>query len=323
MVIAVLAGAACLTPWVGPPIALAMGIAIALTGLTPAGGRAGKLAKIMIQVGVVLLGFRMDLAAIRDAGVLGVAFAVGTIALTLTAGFLLAKMLRVDRTVSALVSNGTAICGGSAIAATGPMINATASQMAVAMGSVFLLNAIGLFIFPPLGRLLDLTPDQFGTWAAIAVHDVSSVVGSAAAYDRMLNLDAESGSLGTATTVKLSRALWIAPVALLAGWMHRRAERRAGIEHDPVAAGRLPIPWFIGLFVLASVARTVSPQIAELAPNIEPVAKKVLTIALLLIGMGLSIKALRSVGWRALVLAVALWILISTVSLVIVLEIVE
>lgn len=313
LVAAVLAS---LTPWIGPPIALSIGIVLALVNLTAFPKQTRKWSKLLIQIGVVLLGFRMDLHRALQAGAVGIGFSIGTILLAFALGIVIARALRIDRKVSTLVSSGTAICGGSAIAATGSVIAASESQIAVAMGCIFILNSIGLYIFPPLGSALQLSGTQFGTWAAIAVHDISSVVGSAAVFDK--SNDGGGVALETATAIKLSRTLWIIPIALIAGWCHRRLDHKSG--EAPAKRPAAPIPWFIGLFVLAAASRSLVPQVSELAPTLETIAKKVLTVALLLIGMGMSIKAISSVGWRAMVLAVTLWLAISVVSLLVVLR---
>jgi uncharacterized integral membrane protein (TIGR00698 family) len=312
-----------------PPIALTVGIVVALLGLVGFAKQTRRWAKLLIQVGVVLLGFRMDLHEVVKAGTVGLLFAVGTIALTFALGAALGRWLAIDRKVTTLVSSGTAICGGSAIAAVGSVIAASEAQIAVAMGCVFILNSIALYVFPPLGEALKLSAEQFGTWAAVAIHDISSVVGAADTFDHLMKGTRERGdahgptALETATAVKLSRTLWIVPIALVMGWWHRREDGRGEPGEQRTAqigrsAARPPIPWFIGLFLAASVARSLMPAVAEAAPTIEIVAKRVLTVALLLIGMGMSRKAIASVGWRALVLAVVLWVTISVVALVVV-----
>lgn len=307
-------------PWalLGPPTALAVGIALALLGLAAFPGLAKKWSKLLIQIGVVLLGFKMDLNKVLEAGVVGIAFAAGTILLTFVLGAALGRALRIDTKITTLLSSGTAICGGSAIAATGSVIAATQAQISVAIGTVFILNAIGLYIFPPLGQWMHMSATQFGTWTAVAVHDISSVVGSAHVFDRLA--DTGSTALETATAVKLSRALWIAPVAFVAAWWHRRIDAANGNGPDPATATRraAPIPWFIGLFLLAAGLRTVIPGITEIAPVFEKAGTQALTLALLLIGLSLSRKAIASVGWRPMVLGITLWIAISLVALAVV-----
>ncbi len=322
VVLTVLAIAAAVPPppWaiLGPPTALGLGIVLALLGLAAYPGAAKKWSKLLIQIGVVLLGFKMDLNKVLDAGVVGIVFAAGTILLTFVIGATLGRALRIEAKITTLLSSGTAICGGSAIVATGSVIAATQAQISVAIGTVFILNAVGLYIFPPLGQWMHMSATQFGTWTAVAVHDISSVVGSAHVFDQLAKTG--SAALETATAVKLSRALWIAPVSLLAGWWHRRLDAASGTGPDPVAAVRraAPIPWFIGLFLLAAAMRTVVPGLAEVAPVLERVGTQALTLALLLIGLGLSRRAIASVGWRPMALGVVLWITISLVALAVV-----
>ena len=213
-------------------------------------------------------------------------------------------MLRLDRSTATLVSAGTAICGGSAIAATALSIGAAEAEISVAMGTVFMLNAVALYLFPMLGHALGLSQTQFGCWSGIAIHDVSSVVGAASAYGQE--------ALQTATAVKLSRTLWIIPVALIAGWAHRS---RAAASADTPAA-KVSIPWFIGLFVLASVAGTFLPPVHEVAPFLQTAAKIGMTLTLLLIGTSLSRASLKSVGIRPMLQGVVLWLVIGSVSLV-------
>jgi uncharacterized integral membrane protein (TIGR00698 family) len=292
---------------------------LALFGLAAFPTLAKKWARLLIQIGVVLLGFKMDLREVLKAGSVGIAFAAGTILLTFVLGYLIGRALKIDRKITTLLSSGTAICGGSAIAATGAVIAATQAQISVAIGTVFVLNAIGLYIFPPLGHWMDLTATQFGTWTAVAVHDISSVVGSARFFDEISKTG--TTALETATAVKLSRALWIAPVAFIAGRWHRRLDAGAGAQpggDGPRRGKGAPIPWFIGLFLLAAGARTAFEPVAQLAPTLEIAGKQALTLALLLIGLGLSRKAIASVGWRPMALGVVLWIAISLVALVVV-----
>jgi uncharacterized membrane protein YadS len=207
-----------------------------------------------------------------------------------------------------LISAGTAVCGGSAIAAVGSVIGVDESEISVAMGTVFILNAAALYVFPVVGHSLGLTQIQFGTWAGIAIHDISSVVGASAHY----GLDA----LHTATAVKLSRALWIIPLALAATaiFRTRKTYRQTATQHKP----KVQVPWFIGFFLLASAARSFVPGMAGIAPVLGHVATTGLTLTLFLIGAGLSAKMLRTVGWRPFLQGVLLWLLISVVSLAVV-----
>ncbi len=323
-------GALCLLPWAEPWMALLTGVVLALAGMTAFAGPSKKLSKILIQVAVVLLGFSTDLRVVMDAGLIGLAFAVGTIVATLIVGFGLGAILGTETKLTALLSTGTAICGGSAIAATGPAIRASDLQMSVALACVFILNSVALLIFPPIGHALGLSQHQFGAWAAVAIHDVSSVVGAARTYGDV--------ALQDATVIKLTRALWIVPVAiamaLIVGAIERRAAARAGAGE---AAAPLPLklatilPWFIVAFVVACVLRTTVPAIAmdrfdwgggskllSIADVLKVIAKALMTLALYLIGAGLSRRAILSVGWRPFVQAVITWVFIGVVALFVV-----
>lgn len=310
---------------VTPPIALAAGMVLALLGLTIRTKLVGKVARYLIQTAIVLLGLGMDLRQVAKAGMVGVVFAAATIAGTFILGAVLGRWLRTERVVTTLLCSGTAICGGSAIAATASVIGATEAQIAVAMGAVFLLNAIAIYVFPYLGDLLHLTQEQFGTWAAVAIHDVANVVGAAAQFDRSA-ANAEHPRLAseTATAVKLTRTLWIAPVVLICSWWFARLKRDEAASPGVVPGAspkkaKIPVPWFVLWFVVAAAVGTLVPQVHEFAEIAGKFAKeKMMTIALFLIGTGLSPRAIRSVGWRAMVLAVVLWVAISAVALVVI-----
>jgi uncharacterized integral membrane protein (TIGR00698 family) len=280
---------------ISPPFALALGIVIALTVGNPLPRKTtSRLTKILLQASVVGLGFGINLQKVVEAGKRGVVFTIVTITGTLLAGFIVGKLMRVERTTAHLISSGTAICGGSAIAAVGPVIGASDEEMSVSLGTVFILNSIALFIFPLIGHALHLTQTQFGMWAAIAIHDTSSVVGAAAKYG--------NEALQIATTVKLTRALWIVPLTFATALAFRRK------------SAKIAIPWFIFLFLLASIVRTyvAAPQLWSV---ITAIAKFGLTVTLFLIGANLSRKAIAAVGARPLLLGVFLWIAISCVSL--------
>ena len=283
----------CLTPWCSPPIALAIGLAIALTIGAP--WKTSKVTKRLLQISVVGLGFSMNLGSVIAAGRRGILFTLATIAGTLLLGFLLGRALRIGRGTAHLISSGTAICGGSAIAAVGPVIGASDEEMSVSLGTVFILNSIALFLFPVIGTALHLTQTQFGIWAAIAIHDTSSVVGAAAAYGKE--------ALQIATTVKLTRALWIVPLTLATAFAFRRKSTRVAL------------PWFILFFVLASVARTYVDAPAIVFDTLVRLARIGLTVTLFLIGAALSRRSLAAVGVRPLILGVSLWIAISAVGL--------
>jgi uncharacterized integral membrane protein (TIGR00698 family) len=285
----------CVTPWASPPIALAFGLALALTLGHPFASRNSNATKLLLQTSVILLGFGMNLQKVVEAGRTGFIFTIVTIVGTLLLGFLLGRAMNISRTVSHLISSGTAICGGSAIAAVGPVVIATDEEMSVALGTVFILNSIALFIFPMIGHRLGMTQPQFGVWAAIAIHDTSSVVGAAAKYG--------ADALQIATTVKLTRALWIVPVTLATAFFFKRK------------SAKLTIPWFILWFVVASVLRTYIAAPSEVWSTLTMLARIGLTITLFLIGAGLSRKSIAAVGARPLILGILLWIAISSVSL--------
>jgi uncharacterized integral membrane protein (TIGR00698 family) len=313
----VAAAAFCLTPWGSPALALALGMVLAIVLGAPLKGL-GRLTKTLLQTCVVLLGFGMDLRVVLRAGASGAAFAAVSIAGTLLLGYAVGRWLRINARTSALTSSGSAICGGSAIAAVGSVIGAAEGEIAVAMGTVFILNAAALYLFPPLGHLLHLSPEQFGLWAGVAIHDISSVVGASSQY----GLDA----LQTATAVKLSRALWIVPVALGMGLAFAgRRSRAAGTEGShpdtPLvpARKRLHLPWFIGLFLLASVLRSYVRGVADISMGLSRVATTGLTLTLFLVGAGLSRQTLAAVGWRALAQGVLLWAFIGGGSLLVIL----
>lgn len=286
-----------------PPEALALGAVLALSAGNPHALRTAATARWMLQISVVALGFGMNLHAVAQAGMHGFWFAAVTILLTWTAGYALGRWLRIHPVTTALVCAGTAICGGSAIAAVASVVMAGEAEMSVALGTVFLLNAVALYVFPLTGHFLHLSQAQFGTWAGVAIHDISSVVGASSAYGRQ--------ALQVATAVKLSRALWIVPVSLIAATVYRH--HTGNVEGGTVA--RMKIPWFIGLFLLASLVRTLVPAVTTVAPAITLLAEHTLTLTLFLIGASLARHTLRSVGVRPLVLGITLWTGISLGSL--------
>lgn len=293
-----------------PEIGLTVGIVLGVSGLVAIGSVEKKISRYLIQACVVLLGLRMDLHEVLKAGASGLLFAVGTITSVFALGWLLGKWLKTDARLTTLISSGTAICGGSAIAAVGSVIRASTTHMSVATGTIFLLNAAALYLFPVIGQHLHLTATQFGTWAGVAIHDVSSVVGAGSAFDRI----AGTGHIAveTATVVKLSRVLWIIPICIAAA---------ALIPHEsaPEQKRKLPIPWFIGFFLVAAALRTAFPaQISRADAVILDVSKRGMTVALFLIGAGLTWKALKAVGPRPLIQGVILWMFISVTALVVV-----
>jgi len=258
------------------------------------------MSKKLLQYSVVGLGFGMNLHASLQSGSQGMAFTVVSVVGTMLIGWLIGrKLLKQDAATSYLISSGTAICGGSAIAAVGPVIKAKDEQMSVALGTIFVLNAIALFIFPVIGKWLGLDQHQFGLWAAIAIHDTSSVVGAAASYGEE--------ALEVATTVKLTRALWIIPLALVTSLIFKTKGQR------------ISIPWFILFFVLAMVLNTYVLSVSEtgsaIASFVNSIARKSLTVTLFFIGASLSRDVLKSVGMKAMIQAVSLWIIISVATL--------
>lgn len=281
-------------PWGRADAALLVGIAIALAGAAEFVHFGRTASKWLIQICVVLLGMRLDLSMLRDAVVDGLGLAVGTIVGAIAMGLLLGRLLRIGRETSALITCGTAICGGSAIVAVGGAIGASASVMAVAIGAIFCLNALGLWLLPMIGQALELTDVQFGQWAGVALHDIASVGGASEAYG--------GTAFEVATVVKLTRVVWITPLALLAPWF---------VRHGSIGHVRSPFPWFILGFLLASVARTVFPAIAGWGNAIAAVSGVGFQVALFMIGLGISRSILRKVGWRALAQATVLWVLLA------------
>jgi uncharacterized integral membrane protein (TIGR00698 family) len=282
-----------------------MGIALALAVGNPFGNQSKIASKMLLQACVVLLGFGMDLGTVIRTGRGGFILAAGTIFTTLALGWGLGRVLKIAPRTSMLISAGTAICGGSAIAAVGSVIGGAEAEMTVALGTVFVLNAVALYLFPLLGHAMHLSQAQFGTWAGVAIHDVSSVVGAAAKYGLP--------ALQVATAVKLSRALWIVPVSLGAALAFRSGDTNADLQKS-----KLQIPWFIALFLLASVLRTLLPPVAATAPLLTAVAKTGLTLTLFLIGASLSWQTIRSVGWRPMLQGLGLWLFISAASLIVI-----
>jgi uncharacterized integral membrane protein (TIGR00698 family) len=280
--------------FISPPIALCAGIIFGLALPHPYAADSRALSKFLLQASVVALGFGMNLHEVVKAGRSGFLYTALGIGFALLVGYGLGKLIAVRGTISFLISTGTAICGGSAIAAIGPIVQASGEEMAVSLGTVFILNAIALFIFPVIGSAFGLSQSQFGLWAALAIHDTSSVVGAASRYG--------NEALIIATTVKLARALWIVPLALVT----------AAVKHSK---SKVQIPWFIVLFCLAAVVSTYGPQELRLSQMFFQLGRLGLTVTLFLIGTGISRATLKEVGWRPLVQGVLLWILVGVTSL--------
>ncbi len=249
----------------------------------------------MLKIAVVGLGFGMNLVETLNAGKNGLLLTVTSIAFVLIGGYLLYKLLKIDRNTGHLISSGTAICGGSAIAAIAPLIKANEKQISIALGVVFLLNSLALLVFPPVGTFFNLTQHQFGLWSAIAIHDTSSVVGAALTYG--------DEALKVATTVKLARVLWIIPLSLLTVIMFKGENNK------------VKIPWFIVLFVVVIVINSYWPFSGLLSHWIPFLSKKLLVLTLFLVGSGLSIKRIKEAGWQPLVFGSTLWLGVSILSL--------
>ena len=285
------------SPLISPPIALLFGILfVNIFGKVL---ETDRFVKKLLQYSIIGLGFGINLKTAIEAGSQGFLFTVSTIALVMIFGLFLAKILKIDKTIAQLISAGTAICGGSAIAAVAPILKANSKQTSVALGIVFVLNAVALFIFPEIGHFFNLSQNQFGIWSAIAIHDTSSVVGAASKYG--------NEALQIATTVKLARALWIIPLAFL-------------ISIFTKSEGKIKIPYFIGFFVLAILAGTYLPFLQNFNSIISEISRDTLKVALFLIGAGLSLQNLKNIGIKPLLLGIILWIFISSISLYAVLE---
>jgi uncharacterized integral membrane protein (TIGR00698 family) len=282
---------------ISPAVALAAGIIYGLSFAHPYLADSRSLSKFLLQASVVALGFGMNLQQVVAAGRKGFVYTALSITFALGMGLAIGKAMRVKRTPSFLIAAGTAICGGSAIAAVGPILQADDEEMAVAMGTVFILNSIALLIFPTIGWRLHLTQQQFGLWAALAIHDTSSVVGAAARYGAI--------ALVVGTTVKLARALWIVPLTLGTAAMKK-------------SQSKVRLPWFILLFCLAAVVNTYVPGIAGLTHTLSNLGKLGLTATLFLIGTGISRGTVKEVGWRPLLQGVVLWIIVGVGALMLI-----
>lgn len=287
-------------PWeANAPIALLVGLIFAMMFENPHPKFNKKCSKYLLQAAVVGLGFGMNLIESLKSGAEGMAFSVVSVLGVMIVGVMVGYGLHINRKTTYLISSGTAICGGSAIAAIGPVLKASEKEMAVSLGVIFILNSIALFIFPPLGRWLEMSQEQFGTWAAIAIHDTSSVVGAGEAFGET--------ALQTATLIKLTRALWIIPLAFVTMLVFREK------------GSKISIPWFIFLFVLAMVVNTYCSLPQQLTSLLVLLARRAMVVTLFMIGASLSLSTIRSVGSRPLVLAVLLWAVIGFSSLAVVL----
>ena len=310
-VAALVAAVVCLMFWASPPTALVAGILFALLIGHPFAHWNHKISKWLLQICVVLLGFGMNLPEVLRLGLNGSVFAAATIVATLLLGWWVGRRLALDEKTTALISVGTAICGGSAIAAVSSVIAASEAEIAVSIGTIFLLNAVALYVFPLAGHLLHLSQAQFGLWAGVAIHDISSVVGAGISYG--------PDALATATAVKLSRTLWIVPLTLaIALGLGRRQPSTRNVASDGprrTPKVKIAVPWFIGFFLLASLLRSYVPAISNWSPQLSEIARRGMILVLFLIGTSLSLRALRVVGWRTVTTGLTLWLFISAASL--------
>ena len=280
--------------WASPPLALAIGLTFGLLFRNPFAAPAAKFSRVLLQASVVGLGFGMNLQDVVRAGRSGFLYTLLGIVFAMTAGMALGTLLKVQRKPAFLISTGTAICGGSAIAAVGPVAGASSEEMAVSLGTIFVLNSVALLTFPFIGGVFKLSQSQFGLWAALAIHDTSSVVGAAAKYGAV--------ALAVGTTVKLARALWIVPLTL-------------GTALARHTKAKIQWPWFIALFCLAAVMNTYVGAGSAIYPSISKAARIGMTVTLFLIGTTISIATLKQVGPRPLLQGVLLWLLVSVASL--------
>ncbi len=286
----------CVLGLISPPTALVLGLIVANVAGHPFLHLNHKVISFLLQVSVVGLGFGMNANSALSAGKEGFFFTIASIFSTLILGYFIGKWCKVEKKTAHLIACGTAICGGSAIAAIGPIVQSDEKQTSVALGVIFILNSVALFLFPAIGHWLHLTEHEFGLWCAIAIHDTSSVVGAANKYG--------PEALQIATTVKLGRALWIIPIALLTAFLFKNNK------------SKIKIPYFIGLFVLAMLCNTFIPQISFISSFIVFIAKTGLTVTLFLIGAGLNWKILRTVGPKPLLQGVLLWVFIAVGALI-------
>ena len=285
----------CFLPFISPAIALLMGLFLSILGLKY--NKITKYTSFSLQASIVLMGFGMNLTQVVSASKTGFVDTAISVILVMSVGFLLAKLLRVDSKTGTLISAGTAICGGSAIAAVSSVLNPKSSQISFSLVVVFVLNAIALVIFPIIGHYFNLSQETFGTWAAIAIHDTSSVVGAGATYGPK--------ALEIATTIKLIRALWIIPLSIVI----------ALVQKDK-SNGKIKIPWFIGLFVISIFIAYFFPSGQNMFTQLSWIGKKGMVVALFLIGSNISLEDAKNAGVRSFVLGVLLWLFIGISSFV-------
>jgi uncharacterized integral membrane protein (TIGR00698 family) len=287
----------CLWPRVDTPIALVTGILFSFVLKNPFPKLTSKWSKVLLQASVVGLGFGLGIGQVIQEGKKSIVYTAVGITIILLAGRLIGKIFKVNPNISQLISFGTAICGGSAIAAIAPVINAKDEEVAVSLATIFTLNSAALIIFPFVGRLIHLSQQSFGLWAALAIHDTSSVVGASASFGAV--------ALAIATTVKLTRALWITPVVL-------------GFALFKKTNKKINLPFFILGFVLAALIRSLLPNLHMLWDCLAFGARRLLVVTLFLIGAGLTKEVLKKVGFRPMIQGLTLWVLVSVITLVII-----
>jgi len=286
------------------PAALLFGIAIALLIGNPWGDFTKKLAPKTLSYSLVAVGAGMSLFTVAKAGLAGFSYTFVTISCTLGLGLFLMKLYRSDYESSFLVTAGTAICGGSAIAAVSPAIHAKASSMSIALAVVFLLNSVGLLIFPSIGHIIGFSEHEFGLWAALAIHDTSAVIGSTMSYGPK--------AMEIGVTVKLARALWIVPLTLWASWYHSRKKTNSSER------SKFKIPWFILGFLLSAAfftfATRIYPELDMVRKSVETIGKKGLIATLFLIGLNINLRNIKEVGFKPVLLGLTLWLIVSVFS---------
>jgi len=285
----------CLTPLISSPIALVLGFLLVSFGLVPSQLNVNKITKKLLSYSIIGLGFGINLDQAVDASRGAIGLIITSIFCTLLLGWIFTRLLKIDHKTGHLIASGTAICGGSAIAAVAPAIDATEEQTSLALATVFVLNSIALFVFPVIGHLLAMSQHAFGMWCAIAIHDTSSVVGAASSYGEE--------ALITATTLKLARALWIIPVALLSAFLFKGKSKK------------ITVPLFIVFYCLAIVFTHYVPAFTDLYQAIFSASKQTLVLCLFLIGSGITLGKIKDAGMKPLLLGVLLWIIISSSTL--------
>lgn len=285
----------CFLPIVSPAMALVMGLTFSFIGLKPLGIH--KHTSKILQASIVLMGFGMSLIDVISASKTGFIETIISVTGVMILGILLGKLFNVEKNITLLISTGTAICGGSAIAAVAPILKSKSYQTSFALMVIFVLNAIALFVFPIVGHKLGLNDVTFGKWAAIAIHDTSSVVGAGASYS--------DKALQVATTVKLIRVLWIIPLSLIIAFLNKSTEK-----------SKIKFPWFIVFFVLAIIIANLFTEFKTEYQYLNWLGKRGMVIALFLIGSNISVSEIKKSGPRSFALGIVLWIVVAVGSLI-------